>query len=479
MTRQQTQSRSPNSTVSFCRALQRLRTFCESRPLLSVFLLAFSLRAIVIAVLATAGITDTFSFDATTYDGMARAVVEGRAESWDEGTSGLYAATFTFMAPVSLIYFITGSNQAIAQLYVAVLGAGVAVAVTALALKCTQPRWALAAGTFVAVLPSQVLWSSLLLKDASIWLILAGIAIAAAMAATRTNLRMVAWWSLAALLLFALGYLRGHTTVVAAWSLAIAAFLGIREQRFIRGFAGVVVAVTIPWMVGLGPAGLDLATNAGDLGYRRAANALGANSAFVEALGSERADTGNEEFQASVIELENALRTEKDPEKRKTLEKEVAAAKERLLTAAKERLLAPGGASLEDSGSLAPHIRHLPRGLSVMLLEPVPWRTGGSNLMQMARLEALVWYPLLGLAVVGLWSARKHIRTLGFPIICGAGVLLLYALAEGNIGTAFRHRGEFVWVVCLMAGMGAAQVVSWRAKHHLDSDEQTQGSTFL
>jgi hypothetical protein len=54
--------------------------------------------------------------------------------------------------------------------------------------------------------------------------------------------------------------------------------------------------------------------------------------------------------------------------------------------------------------------------------------------------------------------AFKRLRVTLFPLVAGSGVLALYALAEGNIGTAFRHRGEFVWVVALLAAMGAFRI---------------------
>jgi hypothetical protein len=37
----------------------------------------------------------------------------------------------------------------------------------------------------------------------------------------------------------------------------------------------------------------------------------------------------------------------------------------------------------------------------------------------------------------------------------------MYALTEGNLGTAYRHRGEFVWVVALLAALGLSRVVAW------------------
>jgi hypothetical protein len=57
----------------------------------------------------------------------------------------------------------------------------------------------------------------------------------------------------------------------------------------------------------------------------------------------------------------------------------------------------------------------------------------------MARLESLIWYPILLLAGLGLVAMRKNLSTLIFPLLVGAGLLVVYALTEGNIGTAHRH----------------------------------------
>jgi hypothetical protein len=59
------------------------------------------------------------------------------------------------------------------------------------------------------------------------------------------------------------------------------------------------------------------------------------------------------------------------------------------------------------------------------------------------------------LAAVGLFGARKYLHALAFPILAGGGMLIAYALSEGNIGTAYRHRGESVWAIVLLAGLGA------------------------
>lgn len=97
-----------------------------------------------------------------------------------------------------------------------------------------------------------------------------------------------------------------------------------------------------------------------------------------------------------------------------------------------------------------------------MLFEPVPWTFEGTTTMKLARLEMVLWYPVLVLAIVGLWRWKRFARITVFPVMFGAGSLLVYGLAEGNLGTAFRHRGEFIWVVILLAVIGAFVVAERR-----------------
>ncbi len=110
-------------------------------------------------------------------------------------------------------------------------------------------------------------------------------------------------------------------------------------------------------------------------------------------------------------------------------------------------------------------MRYLPTGVTVVGLRPWPWESSSASLgIRFARAEALVWYPLLLLALVGITAIRRHRRTLAFPVLAGGAILMMYGLTEGNLGTAYRHRGEFVWVVALLAAIGAERIAAWRSE---------------
>ena len=94
-----------------------------------------------------------------------------------------------------------------------------------------------------------------------------------------------------------------------------------------------------------------------------------------------------------------------------------------------------------------------------MLAEPYPVpSTLHNRRLMLALAENIVWWPLLLLAFVGMVEVRRHRRVLVFPLLAGGAIVLLYALSEGNIGTAFRHRGEIVWAVAVLAAFGAKRL---------------------
>jgi hypothetical protein len=210
-------------------------------------------------------------------------------------------------------------------------------------------------------------------------------------------------------LLFLLGHLRLQSSFVAAWALVAAAVLVPRERRLAWIGGALLIAISVPWLAGGGPGGIDpVLARAGNFGDARAAGAIGADSAIV-------------------VEPPSAPGDQPD-----------------------------GGTDGPDATNrLATDLSHLPRGLSVMLLEPYPWDTNRNMRVVFAKIDTILWYPILGLALVGLAQVKNHPRVLVFPTLSGAGMLMGYALAEGNLGTAFRHRGELVWIVALLATFGA------------------------
>jgi 4-amino-4-deoxy-L-arabinose transferase-like glycosyltransferase len=442
-------------------------------PFLSIALLALIPRLVLVA---TSKLFDGFVLDDGTYHQMASNMAAGDISLWDDFTYSLFWRTATFLVPVTGIYKVFGPNMAMAQIFVALLGTATAVIVTRIAMEFLETRLALAAGAIIALLPSQAFWSSQLMKDASVWATLSSLALMIALANRSTGKQLIYCGLGVALSLCALAFLREHTLVVASWATMAGALAGLPRQRLARIAGAVVLGITIPWFVAsIGPAGLDLVRNAGSLEEIRFKMAQGANTAVIDTTpgGTEAELNENtirrQQLLAEISKLQGsegevAGSGQPDPtaaDRLRELQKEMAA-----LIAEQERLLSPppGGSLSEDSGSLDPNIRHLPRGISVMLIEPFPLPFTGSASLRLARLESLIWYPLLILAGYGLWRARSYLRVFLFPLLCGGGILVMYALTEGNVGTAHRHRGEVVWVVVLLASLGLSKFVERRKR---------------
>jgi len=72
----------------------------------------------------------------------------------------------------------------------------------------------------------------------------------------------------------------------------------------------------------------------------------------------------------------------------------------------------------------------------------------------LAGLESGIWAGLYVLAAVGVWRRRKEFAVMAFPFLFAVSFLVTGAVTQGNLGTAFRHRGQVLWALALMAGIG-------------------------
>lgn len=426
-------------------------------PVLAVFVVALVVRAFV-ALFLTRYFSGTLVFDDTTYHGMAQQMASDGAGAWDPFTYNLYWSTATFMVPITALYRIFGPVMIAGQLFVGLCGAGAAACTTRVALEVMRPKPALFVGAVMAFLPSQALWSSLVMKDAAVWLVLSALALTVVLSRNASGRRLTFLLAISGVLLAGLAYLRLHTLVVASLALVLASFAGTRSVRWIRVAAAAAIALVVPWALGdIGPFGMALVLDHGSLQQRRFANAEGANTSFVEGAGVSQGDGGSSSGPGADIDPgTGGTGTDGGPGGIDEPTPKEASAGGR---GVRPREPTGGAARTLQDGALQ-DLTHLPKGLEVMLIEPLPLPFSGSVSLRFARLESLVWYPILGLAIVGLIEMRRRLSLLLFPLLAGAGVLLTYALAEGNVGTAYRHRGEFVWVVALLAGLGVQRLLS-------------------
>lgn len=391
--------------------------YVRRHPVTTVFLLALAARMAI--VLAGEMMPASFiANDDTTYAGLAAQMATGAADDWSPYFSTLYSATATFLVPLTGLFWLFGPVEWIGQGLVAIVGAGVAAVATRVALEKLENLWAISVGAVLAILPSQVAWSAVMLKDPWVWLCTALITWFVILALrTSGRRRVVAILGITATL-FLLGHLRMQTTFVAAWALVGTALLVPKINRVTWVVGALMVAISVPWLAGGGPGGVQpVLARAANFEQSRAAAAAGAESGVVK-----------ETIPGPTAEVTVTMNPP-DSQDRKGFASRV----------------------LRD-------VRHLPRGLSVMLLEPYPWDPNRNLRIVLAKIETVLWYPILGMAIVGALQVRRHRRVLVFPILLGSGTVLGYALAQGNLGTAFRHRGELIWIAVLLAAFGARRV---------------------
>jgi hypothetical protein len=114
----------------------------------------------------------------------------------------------------------------------------------------------------------------------------------------------------------------------------------------------------------------------------------------------------------------------------------------------------------EESLAVTRTLSYLPKGFAYALFAPFPWAaTRSLDLLTVP--EMLVWYVALVLNPVVAWRRRDNFGALMPLLLYVAGLLVLFALAEGNIGTLYRHRGMVVPFVIVIAAPGLLAIGRW------------------
>lgn len=398
-------------------ARSRYWSFALDRPVLTVFVLALATRLLV------AGVVNVVNFripDEKQYIDLAATVSSGRpADAWLPGYGqALYDSTRAFTGLLAALYHLTGTSRFTGQVLAAVAGS-LTAALTSRLLRGVGPASVgLFAGLVVALMPSQVLWSSVVLRESFVWCAATAIAVAVAVAA-RSERRRSLWGCLAvaAAALLALGQLRDQTMFILAYAMAVSPWLyRPARHRWGQRAAALILAIVVPVLGGIGIAGYDLVHHAPRLASERSTLSIGADSAITAPDASEPTPRG------------------KDP------------------------AVQPPGVTIENEGAVA-QLSYLPTGLVAVAARPFPWEPSANIAMLFARVEDFLWLGLYVLALAGLPSAWRHRRVMTFPTVALGGLLLSSALTQGNLGTAFRHRSQILWAVAALAALGLLDVI--------------------
>jgi hypothetical protein len=408
---------------------QSLKKMIAQHPMRALFIGALVIRMALVLVVAFK-YNGTLFGDDRTYLEMVKSFVNSQTDVWSDYQHKLWSLSLSFLLPSSLAYKLSGQNVVAVLSISALIGSLIPTLLARLLHRYVSLSVALCVGGVLAIMPSQVLWSSVMLKDS--YIALGFIAIA----------YLLSWWSspvnyrnftagsiaLASLLLY-VQRIRLHSLIVLCIAVLISVF--IMGGRF--WLPRILVASTflfiMPWMIGGGVAGVDFARGlANGLEGQREAGAIGANTAVVPV---------SLPVPASVTSIVNNGSSSSS---------------------------SSSSSSVPDELPIIDELKYLPSGLKVMLLDPTVPQLSRSRSLYFAFAEHLIWYPALLLALYGAVRQRKWTVDLVFSGLLFLGLCTMWALAEGNFGTAFRHRTEFVWVVFLFAGLGLQQIIDDKNK---------------
>lgn len=379
--------------------------------------------------------------DEQQYMELAASVAAGRgAEAWFPGYGqSLYDSTAAFMIPLTFLVRLFGDYQLVGQLLSAAFGVLAAVLTTWLALRVVDRRYALLAGVIVALMPSQVLWSSVVLRESMVWSALAGMAMAVAIATSARSWKvLIACAILAGTSLWALCDLRGLTAVVALGALVLAAFVARSARRAAVPAAAVAMAFLVPYGAGLGPAGLDyVASVVPQVATIRTNLSIGADSSFIDRTAVPPAAPAGSTPGAPVAVPPDAPIVQD-----------------------------PSGTAFVVDTSPAANLAAVPRGLVAVTVRPLPWEPARNAGLLLAKIENVAWALLYVLAILGAVVGWRRRGALAFPVIVTGALVLAAAVTQANLGTAFRHRGQILWALAVLAVVGLQYLVERRRAAH-------------
>lgn len=342
-------------------------------------------------------------------------------------------------------------------------------------------RAAWIASALAAYWPSLVLWSALNIKD-SLAILLITVSLWATVRFTRKPQAIMLLPTLAALI--ALESLRRYVYVglliVIPLSLWIAPRIALRWRTAVSA-ASIVFLAAAPLGITLGPSLLA------SLEYQRQAMGANARTSYVEqaprvvGVGDTFVVPGGSTGRAPVhVSPNDRIVVAESGAPSRTYEPGVVYVRpgDVIVVGPPETTPAPPeartalsggqlvGREVADAATLGDAVTwrtlgYLPRGLMFALFAPFPWSIE-RTLDALAVAETLVWDAVVIAALMSLWMNRRSWRVLAPLVLFGGGLVLLFALVEGNVGTLLRHRGMIMPSVFVVASSAIALAIPRR-----------------
>ena len=116
-----------------------------------------------------------------------------------------------------------------------------------------------------------------------------------------------------------------------------------------------------------------------------------------------------------------------------------------------------GSSYLADTDISSPEkaVAFLPVGVLYLLMAPFPWMI--RNFRQAITLpEMLVWWYLIPSLIRGLvYGLKERFTYVSSPLVFSVGLTFMYALFQGNVGTAYRQRAQIFifYFIFISAGL--------------------------
>ncbi len=295
---------------------------------------------------------------------------------------------------IGLLWRLTFESSWLPRLTNVVLGAAVAVAAYELGRRLAGRGAGWITGLVVALWPSLVLWSALVLKDVAVHL---------------------------GLLVMLLG--------------ALVAYRGDRRGALVAAGGAVVVVLLRDWVYVVAVIALGIGAVAAVAARRRPVALSAAGALVLVALAGGLAGRGV--AGSTVVE-----------DKVTYAQIEARTSKERGATS---HVRPPP----DDIGDVA---QGAPTAAVYNFLGPLPWQAEDPAARVLLVVELPLWYAALALAAAGAVRHRHNLWPdwIGPGALVG-GVVAVLAIFEGNAGTAFRQRGMVIPVVVALAVVGVAR----------------------
>ena len=436
--------------------------YLVERPLATVAVVALVPRLALAVALNRADVW-RLAPDSYQYIAVAEAAAKGHlAEFWLGYGQSLFDSTRTFTLQIQLLFEVFGPVRLAAQLISVGYGVLAAVLTTVLGRRLMSDRWALGAGLVVALLPSQIGFSSVAIRESVIWAMVASVVyLALRFWNAGSGRTTVGWAVLMVVPLVLLFWLRDHSALLLLWCLLA---LVVESLAQIRRRVMVLFAIVlfVPALFGMGLGGWEFAASSGgQLGTVRSSLGADAESAISRPLvvGDDSLGFFSESQPVLVGDDARGVLVDSSPQAPFStlgLGAEYEPGWQEMGRGIDQKYVIAGdGRWIAVDDDLAATVSQFPTGLIAVAIRPFPWESGTGLSRTAAAMESPLWSCLFLLATVGVaarWRSDPGVRLL-------AAVVLIFTLAaavtQGNLGTAFRHRGQILFALVLLAMQGA------------------------